>query len=158
MNGRHHHITMIVACQYCMDLPPDLRTNADIVYALKQSSDTCRKSMYYNFFGAFNSPKDFRIALDACTDSYQCLVLDNTIPTTDIPKIMFWYKAKFGRRFRLGCNELWNYHRKWFVSDTERYLLNEKREKESRESKNHHHTKDSRKRLESSNLLVRRRR
>ena len=152
MNGRHHHIIMIVACQYCMDLPPDLRTNADYVYALKQSSDTCRKSMFYNFFGAFDKPKDFRTVLDACTQNYQCLVLDNTIPTTNIPDICFWYKARFGRQFRLGCPELWAFHKKWFVSDTERYLERRGKPQETQEK-----SKRSRSKPETG-LVVRKRR
>lgn len=156
MNGRHHNIILIVACQYCMDLTPDLRTNADYVYILKQNAGSAKKSLYDNFFGAFEKPKDFRTVLDACTQNYQCLVLDNTIPTTHIPDICFWYKARFGRRFRLGCPELWAFHNRWFVSETERYLQQEKlvnaEKLSSRKNSN------SRKRLESSNLLVRKRR
>ena len=157
MNGRHHHIILIVACQYCMDLTPDLRTNADYVYVLKQNADKNKRSLYENFFGALDKPKDFSTVLDACTQNYQCLVLDNTIPTTIIPNICFWYKAKFGRRFRLGCPELWAYHKKWFISDIERYVSNEKRQRDTKHSRNHQ-PKESRKRLESSNIIVRKRR
>ena len=122
MNGRHHQIILIVACQYCMNLTPDLRTNSDYVFVLKQDCFKNIKSLHDNFFGAFDKYKDFKTVLDACTQNYQCLVLDNTIPTTNVSSICCWYKAKHGRKFRLGCDELWEFHKKWFVSDIDQYM------------------------------------
>ena len=36
MNGRHWRITFMLTMQYCMDLPPDLRTNIDFVFILRK--------------------------------------------------------------------------------------------------------------------------
>lgn len=128
MNGRHHHITLIVACQYCMNVAVDLRTNADYVYVLKQNSVGSIKNLHESFFGSFEKKKDFQTVLEACTQNYQCLVLNNTRPTTKISDVCFWYKAKLGRKFRVGCSELWAYHEKWFLTDEQRYLEREKRQ------------------------------
>lgn len=138
MNGRHHHVILIVACQYCMDVGVDLRTNVDYVYVLKQNSVSSIKNLHENYFGTFDKRKEFQTVLDACTQNYQCLVLDNTRPSTMVSDVCFWYKAKFGRKFRLGCPELWAFHDKWFISDRERYLEKEKatsaKSKSSREN------------------------
>ena len=127
MNGRHHYVILIVACQYCMDVGIDLRTNADYVLVLKQNSVSSIKNLHENYFGAFDKRKEFQIVLDACTQNYQCLVLDNTRPSTMVSDVCFWYKAKHGRVFRVGCLELWKYHDRWYISDEERYLENMKR-------------------------------
>lgn len=135
MNGRHHHVILIVACQYCMDVSVDLRTNADYVFVLKQNSVSSIKNLHENYFGAFDKRKEFQTVLDACTQNYQCLVLDNTRPSTMVSDVCFWYKAKFGRKFRLGSPELWAFHNRWFISDKQRYLDKESRARSSNSSK-----------------------
>lgn len=126
MNGRHHHVILIVACQYCMDVGVDLRTNADYVFVLKQNSVSSIKNLHENYFGTFEKRKEFQTVLDACTQNYQCLVLDNTRPSTLVSEVCFWYKAKHGRKFRLGSRELWDFHHRWFISDRQRYLQGER--------------------------------
>ena len=37
LNGRHLHIAMIICAQYVMDLSPDLRTNVDYIYAMREN-------------------------------------------------------------------------------------------------------------------------
>ena len=37
MNGRHWRVTFMLTMQYCMDLPPDLRTNIDFVFVLREN-------------------------------------------------------------------------------------------------------------------------
>lgn len=126
MNGRHHSIILIVAVQYCMDVGIDLRTNADFVYILKQNAVSSIKNLHENYFGAFEKRKDFQTVLDACTQDYQCLVLDNTRPSTNVPDTCFWYKAKLGRSFKVGSSEFWDFHRKWHMSDEDKYLETKK--------------------------------
>lgn len=126
MNGRHYGISMIISCQYCMDISVDLRTNADFIYVLKQNNASSIKNLYENYFGGFENKRDFQTVLEACTQNYQCLVLDNTIPTTDVQIVCFWYKAKLGRKFRVGSPEFWNFHDRWHLSEEERYVQQEK--------------------------------
>lgn len=121
MNGRHHQISLIVACQYCMDLGIDLRTNADYVYVLKQNNISSIKNLHETYFGTFNKKKDFQTVLEACTQNYQCLVLDNTKPSTITSQVCFWYKAKFGKTFKIGSPEVWKYHHRWYITDQQRF-------------------------------------
>ncbi|ACH46839.1 putative VV A32 ATPase [Feldmannia species virus] len=128
MNGRHHQIYLVVACQYCMDVGQDLRTNADYVYVLKQNNMSSIKNLHETYFGTFEKKKDFQTVLEACTQDYQCLVLDNTKPSTMTTDVCFWFKAKYSRNFKFGCSQLWEYHDRWFMTEKQRYL-NDKKEK-----------------------------
>lgn len=127
MNGRHYSISIIIACQYCMHAPVDVRTNTDFVYVMKQSADL--ETLYKSFFNGFKNKKDFKTVLDACTSNYECFVLDNIIPTTDISEACFFYKAKLGRKFKFGCKKLWDYNNMWHLSDEEVYRRREKLKK-----------------------------
>lgn len=124
MNGRHYSITMVLACQYIMDAPVDIRTNCDFVYVLKQTS--CIENLHRTFFSGFDKKRDFKTVLDLCTQNYECLVLDNTKPTTDVSQVCFYYKAKLGRQFKFGSSALWNYHSKWNLSEEEKFMRDEK--------------------------------
>ncbi|AAR26836.1 FirrV-1-A12 [Feldmannia irregularis virus a] len=126
MNGRHHQISLIVACQYCMDLAIDLRTNADYVFVLKQNNMNSIKNLHETYFGSFEKKKDFQTVLEACTADYQCLVLDNTKPSTNTTDVCFWYKAKYGKEYKFGCPLLWEYHGRWYMSEKQRYQSQQK--------------------------------
>lgn len=128
MNGRHYGIVMILACQYCMDPPVDIRTNTDYVFVMKQNSSV--KNLYEQFFSGFNCVKDFKTVLDACTENYESFVLDNTMPSTDVSKVCFYFKALYGREFKIGSKEAWKYHSKWYMSEEERLLRKDKLKKE----------------------------
>ena len=127
LNGRHYDISMITCCQYICDAPVDVRTNTDYVFVLKQNSDIT--NMYKNFFSGFDKKKDFKTVLDSCTSNFECLVLDNTQPTTNIADVCFFYEAKFGRKFKFGSRELWDYDKKYGLSEDERFFRGEKLKK-----------------------------
>lgn len=103
MNGRHFKLSFINCMQYVMDMGPDLRSQIDYVFALKENIIKNRKKMHENFFGMFNDYKDFSLVMDKCTNNYECLVLDNTKPGNNIEENIFYYKAnnKIGK-FRVG--------------------------------------------------------
>ena len=47
--------------------------------------------------------------LNACTEGYDCLVLDNTSKSNNIQDCVYWYRAKPNRNFKIGSKELWDY-------------------------------------------------
>ena len=53
MNGRHLKITFCNALQYCMDMGPDLRSNTDYVFCLRENIIENRKKLFTFFFGMF---------------------------------------------------------------------------------------------------------
>jgi hypothetical protein len=112
MNGRHYRIFFMLAMQYCMDLPPPLRANIDYLFILKENIIQNREKIYKNFFGIFPTFDAFNEVLNQCTQNYECLVLDNSSTSGKIEDVVFWYKAKVGRKFRMGSPALWEHHKR----------------------------------------------
>jgi hypothetical protein len=56
----------------------------------------------------------FSKVMDACTENYECLVLDNTVKSNKITDCVFWYKAKVRTGFRVGSPNLWKLHSKMY--------------------------------------------
>ena len=103
MNGRHAKISYHSAMQYCMDITPDLRTQIDYVFCLKESIISNKQKLWRAFFGMFERYEDFSRTMDRCTENYSCLVLDQTCPTNKIEDCVFWYKSKLDLPpFKLG--------------------------------------------------------
>lgn len=116
MNGRHWGIFLISTCQYVADAGPEIRSNCDYVFVMKENIMSNRERLYRMYFGIFPTFQAFNAAMDACTEDYGCLVLDNTCQSNDLDKNVFWYKAKI-RDFRMGAPQLWHYHSKHYRSE-----------------------------------------
>ena len=110
MNGRHWAVFFAVTMQYCLDLTPDIRNNIDYVFVCRENVRTNREKIYKSFFGIFPTFAMFSQVMDACTENYECLVLDNTSISNKIEDCVFWYKAERHVPFRVGGPEFWNYH------------------------------------------------
>lgn len=114
MNGRHWKIFFMLTMQYCMDLSPDLRTNIDYLFILKENILQNKEKLYKYFFGMFKSFKDFCTVMDAVTSNFGCLVLDNTSRSNKIEDCVYYYKATIRTNFRVGSPALWSYTSKLF--------------------------------------------
>ena len=133
MNGRHWKIMFMITMQYCMDLPPDLRSNIDYIFVLRENIIQNQEKIYKNFFGIFPTLDMFKEVMNSCTEGYDCLVLDNTSRSNKISECVFWYRAKFGRTFKIGDKSLWKYHNKNYDSN---YDDNEKTDPNDFKKKN----------------------
>ena len=114
MNGRHWKIFFLLTMQYCMDLSPDLRANVDYVFILRENVIQNRERLYKAFFGVFPSFEIFNQVMNACTENYECLVLDNTSKSNKLEDCVFYYKAPIRKNFRVGSDAMWKYHQKHF--------------------------------------------
>ena len=112
MNGRHWKLFFMLTMQYCMDLSPDLRSNVDYVFILRENIVQNREKLYKSFFGIFPTFDMFNQVMNACTENYECLVLDNTSKSNKIEDCVFWYKAKIKKNFKVGSPAIWAYHQK----------------------------------------------
>lgn len=110
MNGRHWKVYMLLTAQYMMDVPPDIRSQIDYVFVLRENILQNRKRLYDTFFGVFPSFDVFCQVMDKCTENYECLVLDNTSRSNKIEDTVFWYKARVRDNFRLGSPLFWRFH------------------------------------------------
>lgn len=100
LNGRHWKITLYIMLQYALDVSPSIRSNIDIVILLKDNVN--REKLYKTFFQMVPNIHQFNAIMDATTDNFKALILDNTSTSTHIGDCIFWYKAKKRAPFRIG--------------------------------------------------------
>jgi hypothetical protein len=112
MNGRHYRIFFMLTLQYCMDLPPSLRGQCDYIFVLRENILENKQKLHKHFFGIFPKFEDFNEVLTKCTENYECLVLNVRSTSNKIEDVVFWYKAKVGRKFRIGSPALWDHHKR----------------------------------------------
>ena len=108
-NGRHSHITFVFVTQDAGDLPKKLRGQVDVVFATRELTKVNMKTLYDNYFGIFDYPRDFRKTFQALTQDYQMLVLvKNLCRSTAVEDLVFWYKANLELPdFKMGSAEAW---------------------------------------------------
>jgi hypothetical protein len=104
-NGRHYGITLFITFQFMMELRPDMRANVDYVFVCKENKKDNLERLHKYFFGMFDKIADFKKTLQACTNDYGCLVLQNNSLSDRIEDQVFWYKARLDRKFRIAPNK-----------------------------------------------------
>ena len=108
MNGRHWKIMCIITMQYPLGIPPNLRTNIDYVFILREPYITNRKRIYENYAGMFPTFESFCQVMDQCTENFECLVINNNAKSNKLQDQIFWYKASAHNDFKLGSKEYWD--------------------------------------------------
>ena len=108
MNGRHWKIMLIITMQYPLGVPPNLRTNIDYTFILREPYVSNRKRIFENFAGMFPTFESFCQVMDQCTENYECLVVSNNAKSNKLEDQIFWYKAQAHRDFKLGSKEFWD--------------------------------------------------
>ena len=107
MNGRHWKIMLIITMQYPLGVPPNLRTNIDYTFILREPYIANRKRIYENYAGMFPTFESFCQIMDQCTENYECLVISNNAKSNKLEDQIFWYKATSHNNFKLGNKEYW---------------------------------------------------
>ena len=110
MNGRHYKMMFIVTMQYALGIPPNLRTNIDYVFILRENIVSNRKRIYESYAGMFPTFEIFCQVMDQCTENYECLVIYNNAKSNNIEDQVFWYKAESHPHFKIGAPAFWKYH------------------------------------------------
>jgi hypothetical protein len=108
MNGRHWKIMLVITMQYPLGVPPNLRTNIDYTFILREPYIANRKRIYENYAGMFPTFESFCQVMDQCTENYECLVISNNAKSNKLEDQIFWYKASSHREFKLGSKEFWD--------------------------------------------------
>ena len=108
MNGRHLKITFINAMQYVMDMGPDLRSQVDYVFALRDNILSNIMKLWKYFFGMFSNFQDFERTFKSLTDNNCCIVIDNTVKSNKVEDCIFWYKADINLPpYKIGRHRYW---------------------------------------------------
>lgn len=108
MNGRHWKIMLIITMQYPLGIPPNLRTNIDFVFILREPYIANRKRIHENYAGMFPTFESFSQVMDQCTENFECLVINNNVKSNKLQDQIFWYKAESHADFKLGSREFWD--------------------------------------------------
>ena len=109
MNGRHFKILFIITMQYALGIPPNLRTNVDYVFLLRENYVSNRKKLYDHYAGMFPNFEMFCQVMDQCTENYECLVIHNNAKSNKLSDQVFWYKAEPHDDFKLCSHDHWEY-------------------------------------------------
>jgi hypothetical protein len=119
LNGRHKRLFFCITMQYMLGISPELRTNVDYIFILRENIIANRKRLYEAFAGMFPSFEMFSSVLDQCTENYECLVIDNTTKSNKLEDQVYWYKASEHEQFTIGSRELWELHNNTCADDDE---------------------------------------
>ena len=117
MNGRHYKLLFILTMQFALGIPPNLRTNIDYVFILRENIYSNRKRLYDHYAGMFPTFEMFCETMDQCTENFECLVIDNTSKSNKIEDQVYWYKADKVPNFKIGANEFWEYNTNNYKDD-----------------------------------------
>ena len=109
MNGRHWKLLFLLTMQYALGVPPNLRTNIDYVFILRENYVSNRKRLYEHYAGMFPNFEMFCQVMDQCTENYECLVIHNNAKSNKLTDQVFWYKADAHDDFRLCSHDHWQY-------------------------------------------------
>lgn len=107
MNGRHWKVMLIITMQYPLGIPPNLRTNIDYIFILREQYLTNRKRIWENYASMFPTLESFCAVMDQTTQNYECLVINNNAKSSAITDQIFWYKSETRPDFKLGSKEFW---------------------------------------------------
>jgi len=108
MNGRHIDLMTIITMQYPLGITPNLRTNVDFVFILRENILGNRRRIYENYAGMFPTFEMFCSFMDQCTENYECMVICNNVSSNKLEDQVFWYKAADHPPFKLCDQSLWS--------------------------------------------------
>jgi hypothetical protein len=93
LNGKHLNISLILAIQFPMKLPPLVRSNLDYTFVFKDNNILNRKELYEKYGGFIEDFQFFSKIMDSLKD-YECIVIDHTIHNSDsVIDLISYYKV-----------------------------------------------------------------
>ena len=117
-NGRHWKMLFILSLQYALDIKPDIRTNIDGVFILKEANRSNRKKLWEHYAGVIPDFEMFNTLMDQLTENYTALYIHNSGQSNRWEDNVFWYKAgHVPDDFRFGCRDFWEFHEQRYDSD-----------------------------------------
>jgi hypothetical protein len=116
MNGRHWKLLFILTMQYPLGITPNLRSNVDWVFILRNNIMRDRKTLYEHYAGMFPSFEIFCETLNACTENFECLVIHKSSRSNKLDEQVYWYKAESHDEFKIGYDVFWQHNNKYYDS------------------------------------------
>ena len=78
------------------------------MYLFLEKTISNRKRLYDHYAGMFPSFEIFCQVMDACTEDFHCLVVNNNAKSNKLEDQVFWYKAEGHPDFKIGAAEFGN--------------------------------------------------
>ncbi len=138
-NGRHYKIMYILTMQYPLGITPELRSNFDYIFLLKEDFVSNLKRMYDHYAGMFPSFDSFRQVFSQLTDDFGSMVIVNRGAKASLFEKIYHYKAPSdSSKMDFGCKQFREYHDKNYIPDWQEnadlqnvddYLANKKKNK-----------------------------
>ena len=117
-NGRHWHMIHILSLQYSLDIMPNIRSNIDYCFIMKETVKKNRKKLYENYCpDCVESQDDFNILLDELTENYSALVINNRATSHKIEDMIFYFKADpnaISPAWKFGHQTAWEFNEERF--------------------------------------------
>ena len=113
MNGRCYRLTYILRMQTPLDIIPDLRSNFDYVFLLREDSTLCKEKLWRNYAPMFPTFESFERTFKECTKDYGAMIIDNRKDSNNIEDRVFRFKAK-EQKFLFGSNQFKELHNKFY--------------------------------------------
>ena len=109
--GRHFALMYILSLQYSMDIKPQIRTNIDGVFILREAIESNREKLYRNFASIIPTYELFCDLMNQLTEDFHAIYIHNATKTNRWQDCVFYWKAKPPPRdWKFGCPEYWKFH------------------------------------------------
>jgi hypothetical protein len=92
-NGRHYQIMYILTMQYPLGISPELRTNFDYIFLLKEEYISNQKKLFDHYAGMFPNLDAFRQVFNILVQDNGSMVIDNRRKAQNSLERLFWYRA-----------------------------------------------------------------
>jgi len=118
--GRHLNLFYVNCMQYIKDAPPEIRGNVDLLFAFGTTSGTEREKLWKEYFAMFSNYKHFCQVFEACTQQYECIVLDTRQAAKKPMDSVFYYKASVIKEpFQTGRSIFWKLSEHYFADNSD---------------------------------------
>ena len=116
-NGRHVKLLFVLTMQYPLGIGPNLRTNIDFVFILRETDYSNRKRIFENYAGCIGSFELFNKLLDSMTENYECMVIAKSVRSNKLEDQIYWFKAPERPTFTLGSRKIWQLNNSNEIND-----------------------------------------
>ena len=121
--GRHLKLFYVNCMQYIKDAPPEIRGNVDLLFAFGTTSGNEREKLWKEYFAMFSNYKSFCQVFEACTQQYECIVLDTRQAAKKPMDSVFYYKARVIKEpFKVGRPVFWRLS-DYYYADNSDYTM-----------------------------------
>ena len=113
-NGRHYQLMFMLTMQTPLGIKPELRSNFDYIFLLKEDFISNQKKIFEHYAGMFPNFDAFRQVFMKLTANHSCMVIDNKSTAENPLAKILWYKAPdlSGAKIEFGCKQFREYHEK----------------------------------------------